>query len=68
MDHVHLVSVLCCGIQQVLLIAEKFLALCALRCHSILLVVSNDASTWRTNTKYGNDFTLLFLAADTSCI
>ena len=30
----------CCGIQQVLLFAEKFLAPCALRCHSILLVVS----------------------------
>ena len=30
MDHVNLVSVLRCGIQQVLLITEKFLALCAL--------------------------------------
>ena len=63
MDRVYLVSALRCGIQQVLSIVEKFLALCALRCHSILLVF-----TWRANTKYGNDLTLLFLAADTSCI
>ena len=40
MDRVYLVSALRCGIQQVLLIVEKFLALCALRCHSILLVFS----------------------------